>query len=770
MPRSIDSINRTRAEHILTIEDPIEFLHAHHCCIVNQREVGFDTPSFAEALRAALRQDPDVLLVGEMRDLETIATALTAAETGHLVFATLHTQSAPQTIDRVIDVFPAEQQDQVRIQLAAPCQGVVSQTLVPTADHFGRVAALEILLPDDAVRNLIRQGKVEQLYSVIQTSTSRGMQTMEQSLADLMLRGVITREAALARTTRPEHLDVAPRPRRHPQRPAPARGCRPPAGGGLDAMVDLHKELKLSDLIPKLPERKNRPAKVQPAKKRPLPNELVGLKIEAGSLTAAHVINNGGKKFARVAHAPLAQGIVAGGEVRDPAALATALNELFEGSGLPRRGVRLGLANTRIGVRVIDIPDISDAKQLENAIGFRAHEILSAPLEQAVLDHHVHRRPRRTTRATPRTRCCSCSRSATPSTATSRPPTPRTSRSPASTWRRSRFSALRSTRPHARRPPAPPTVAASIDYDLTTLAISDGSTCQFTRVLEWGAGNVDHGLVRTLKVTAAEAAELRSKVSLETPPQGGSPTGAPTPPDPADIVRHELQTLARELQSSIRFYGSQPGRPPGPRASSSRARSPTSRASLTRLASYLGLTVNAADPFARVELGPDVTRPGAARAASSPPSASGSRTEMRAVNLLPADRHDAKKGSGAGPNQRSLLVACTIASVALIGGLVFMVWSVELVGQQQAEAARSSPGGDRRRLRASSAPAATATDRRATVAGLVGDRLAWDQFLQTFSKVHARGRLGDEPRGRRQLGRPRRSQRPRQPPRPRRRR
>ena len=177
-------------------------------CIVNQREIGFDTPSFAEALRAALRQDPDVILVGEMRDLETISTALTAAETGHLVFATLHTQSAPQTIDRVIDVFPAEQQDQVRIQLAGTLQGIVTQNLVPTADHLGRVAALEILLPDDAVRNLIRQGKIEQIYSVMQTGTSRGMQTMEQSLADLLLRGVIDRDAAFARTTRPEQLDA----------------------------------------------------------------------------------------------------------------------------------------------------------------------------------------------------------------------------------------------------------------------------------------------------------------------------------------------------------------------------------------------------------------------------------------------------------------------------------------------------------------------------------------------------------------------------------
>ncbi len=202
----LDHINRSRHEHILTIEDPIEFLHTHGSCIVNQREIGQDATTFAEGLRAALRQDPDVILVGEMRDLETVSTALTAAETGHLVFATLHTQSAPTTIDRVIDVFPAEQQGQVRVQLASTLQGVVTQTLVPTADGHGRRAALEILIPDDAVRNLIRQAKVEQIYSVMQTSTSRGMQTMEQSLADLVRNNVITPEAAFARSSRPDQL------------------------------------------------------------------------------------------------------------------------------------------------------------------------------------------------------------------------------------------------------------------------------------------------------------------------------------------------------------------------------------------------------------------------------------------------------------------------------------------------------------------------------------------------------------------------------------
>src|SRR6059058_6133464 len=202
----IDEINRKRAEHILTIEDPIEFVHRHKRCVVNQREIGPDAQSFAEALRAALRQDPDVILLGEMRDLETIGTALTAAETGHLVFATLHTQSAPSTVDRIIDAFPAVQQEQVRVQLAATLQGVCTQALLPTAGGDGRVAALEILFPDDAVRNLIRQGKVEQVYSVMQTGTSKGMQTMEQALADLVLRKVIVLDDALSCSSRPEQL------------------------------------------------------------------------------------------------------------------------------------------------------------------------------------------------------------------------------------------------------------------------------------------------------------------------------------------------------------------------------------------------------------------------------------------------------------------------------------------------------------------------------------------------------------------------------------
>jgi twitching motility protein PilT len=202
----IDEINRTRRDHIMTIEDPIEFLHRHKSCVVNQREIGPDATSFADALRGALRQDPDVILLGEMRDLETISTALTAAETGHLVFATLHTQDAPSTVDRLIDAFPAAQQGQVRIQVAATLQGIVTQTLLPTASGEGRVPATEILIPDDAVRNLIRQAKVEQIYSIMQTGTKKGMQTLEQSLTELVNSGRVTPDVALSRSSRPDQL------------------------------------------------------------------------------------------------------------------------------------------------------------------------------------------------------------------------------------------------------------------------------------------------------------------------------------------------------------------------------------------------------------------------------------------------------------------------------------------------------------------------------------------------------------------------------------
>jgi len=202
----IDEINKQRHEHILTIEDPIEFLHRHQNCVVNQREIGNDAQSFSLGLKAALRQDPDVILVGEMRDLETISTALTAAETGHLVFATLHTQDTAQTIDRIIDVFPPHQQQQVRVQLSVALQGIMTQQLLPTADGAGRVAACEVLVLTPAVRNLIREGKTHQIHSVLQTGGAKGMLAMDASLAQLVRAGKITRELAESRSSTPEEL------------------------------------------------------------------------------------------------------------------------------------------------------------------------------------------------------------------------------------------------------------------------------------------------------------------------------------------------------------------------------------------------------------------------------------------------------------------------------------------------------------------------------------------------------------------------------------
>ncbi len=202
----VDIVNTERAGHIMTVEDPIEFLHKHKACIVNQREVGADTHGFAAALKHVLRQDPDVILVGEMRDLETISTAITAAETGHLVFATLHTQDAPQTIDRIIDVFPPHQQQQVRVQLATTLQGVVTQQLVPTVDGAGRVASVEVMIATPAIRNLIREGKVHQVYSAMQAGGRYGMQTMDMSLAAHVKGGRITQQMAFERCHDAEEL------------------------------------------------------------------------------------------------------------------------------------------------------------------------------------------------------------------------------------------------------------------------------------------------------------------------------------------------------------------------------------------------------------------------------------------------------------------------------------------------------------------------------------------------------------------------------------
>ncbi|KUO78657.1 MAG: type IV pili twitching motility protein PilT [Desulfosporosinus sp. BRH_c37] len=202
----INYINSTRSCHIVTVEDPIEYLHRHNLSLINQREVGNDTQSFTNALRAVLRQDPDVILVGEMRDLETIATAVTAAETGHLVFSTLHTNDCTQSVDRMIDVFPPYQQQQVRVQLAAVLQGIMSQQLFPRADGKGRVAAIEVMLATPAVRSLIREGKTHQLPTVIQTNAKLGMQTMDKAILDLVQKGIISNEVAQEKLQDPGSL------------------------------------------------------------------------------------------------------------------------------------------------------------------------------------------------------------------------------------------------------------------------------------------------------------------------------------------------------------------------------------------------------------------------------------------------------------------------------------------------------------------------------------------------------------------------------------
>ncbi|HYP03673.1 MAG TPA: type IV pilus twitching motility protein PilT [Cyanobium sp.] len=207
----LDHINRTRSEHIITIEDPIEFTYSNEKSLIHQREVNEDTHSFANALRAALREDPDVILVGEMRDLETIQLAITAAETGHLVFATLHTSSAAQTVDRMVDVFPMGQQNQIRLQLSTSLLAVFAQTLckssLPTAGPFGRIMAQEIMLNTPAIANLIREGKTAQIYSQIQTCGQMGMQTLERALADLVQSEQVSRSEAMARTPKPEELE-----------------------------------------------------------------------------------------------------------------------------------------------------------------------------------------------------------------------------------------------------------------------------------------------------------------------------------------------------------------------------------------------------------------------------------------------------------------------------------------------------------------------------------------------------------------------------------
>ena len=227
----VDKVNRERHEHIVTIEDPVEYLHGHKKCLVNQRELKADTHNFGNALRSVLRQDPDVVLIGEMRDYETVEAALRIAETGHLTFATLHTNSAAQTINRIIDIFPAHQQSQIRVQLSFVLEGILCQSLLPRTGGKGRVLAMEILVPNSAIRNLVREDKIHQIYGMMQAGQAKhGMQTFNQSLASLYFKRMITLQTALARSSYPDELQeiIA----RGPEALNPSLGARPPAAGG----------------------------------------------------------------------------------------------------------------------------------------------------------------------------------------------------------------------------------------------------------------------------------------------------------------------------------------------------------------------------------------------------------------------------------------------------------------------------------------------------------------------------------------------------------
>jgi type IV pilus assembly protein PilM len=381
-------------------------------------------------------------------------------------------------------------------------------------------------------------------------------------------------------------------------------------------MVDLKKELSFSDLVPKLPAKKPKPVSAAATKRRPMPPEVVGLKIEAAGVTAAHVVNNGSRRLVQLVRTPLQAGIVGSGEVRDPAGLAAALNEFFTAHDLPRRGIRLGLANTRIGVRIIEVGGVSDLPQLENAISFRAHEILSVPLDEAVIDYHI------LSTSTGEDGAVSYrillvvayKDSVDRYLAATDTAGLEVAGIDLDAFALLRALPLSQVEAGSEAPNAdelnvegPTAVAAvSIDHDLTTLAITDGTTCQFTRVLEWGTANVDVALCRTLKVTADRAVELRRDLSLEH--VSNTYSGGPgVTPEPADVVRRELQTLLRELVSSIRFYGSQEGVPP--------VRSLVFSGWLVdvpglvaRLGADLGVTVSAADPFGRVETSHDFER------------------------------------------------------------------------------------------------------------------------------------------------------------------
>ena len=773
----IDEINSTRSHHIVTIEDPIEFLHQHKESVINQREIGSDAKGFAEALRGALRQDPDVILVGEMRDLETISTALTAAETGHLVLATLHTQSAPSTIDRIIDVFPSAQQGQVRMQVAAGLQGIVTQTLLPRRTAARRVPALEILLPDDAVRNLIRQGKTEQIYSIMQTNTGRGMQTMEQSLADLVLRRVISQETAFNVTSRREEFEsllarsgVKPQygrtPSRGPPRP-PNRRSRTVSGitdflkkdisfgrkasttveAKSEAKTETKAEAPKQEATPKTeaaktPKAEKTPKAARKPRKTPSTNgnggggggsrhkQVVGLSVGASQLAAAVIVNNGHPKLVKAARHTLPPDVVVGGEVRDAEALANEISTFFHDQDLPRKNVRLGIGSSRTGVRVFERPTVDDPRQLANAIRFRAYETLPIPIEEAMLDYHIVEE----TTTPDRVLLAVAYRDLVDRFAA----TCIAAKIDLVGIDIEAFALLRAVggepltagqRAEAAR------VAVSIGHDRTTVAVSDGRLCEFTRVLDWGGSRVTAAIGRALEIDPAEAepssgrSTSRAHATDELDGRADDEGGRGCAPR-GHRPRPRARLLPPLLPGSTGFAGLRRDHDHRRRRPPSGARRAARRAD--RHQRPCGRPVRTRRFRSRHQL----QRPGRRPRRRN---RTGNRGLMRAVNLLPRQSVQQKRE---GPNAVVLVAAIGGAAVllALVGGFLLANRSVDRQRQDlsAARAVLANTPAHHLSAKTSAFRSAVLTQREQrslALASAIGKRVAWDRILRRFSLV-----------------------------------
>jgi type IV pilus assembly protein PilM len=377
--------------------------------------------------------------------------------------------------------------------------------------------------------------------------------------------------------------------------------------------MDMKKEMKLSGLVPKRLRRANRkPAKPSSPKSRAhISAEVVGLKIGATGIKAAQVVNNGGKKVVRLAHAPLAPGVVEGGEVRDPAALGSALADFFRSNDLPRKNVRLGLANSRIGVRVIEVAGIEDEKQLENAVGFRAHEMLSVPIDEAVIDYHVLSTDVDEQGTTTRRILVVVAYRDSVDRYLAATDAANIELAGIDLEAFGLLRAVADPSQSAGDGESSPTAAlgvVSVGHERTTLAISDGKVCEFARVLEWGGADVGLAIARALKLSPSEGEEIKHGLSLESGREGVEGLPAPRAAEVVEAVRYELQALVRELLSSVRFYQSQPGSLPIGEIllAGGTACIPGFAEELGR---ELGIPVRLADPFTRVELADGVERP-----------------------------------------------------------------------------------------------------------------------------------------------------------------